>query len=81
MTCGEVKTYTGAPKPLVCNLDEDHPLPHAIRDPKTNAIYVWWPAEWTEADQAERDERLKWSKGHVRKPYQTAKQWKAARGL
>ena len=78
MICGETKTSSCGGATHVCNLDLDHALPHGVRQFPTAAPFLTWPHAWTAEDAARQAERFAtWSKGHVRRDYQSASQAKA----
>jgi hypothetical protein len=56
MKCGHEKTYTGASRPLVCELEPGHPLPHAMLS--HGRPYVRWPVAWTDEDERRHQETL-----------------------
>jgi hypothetical protein len=76
--CGETKTSECGGPTHVCNLDAGHELPHGVRQLPGARPYITWPHAWTAADAARQHERYStWSKGHVRREYQSASQAKA----
>lgn len=77
MTCGAEKFYTGGPEPLRCERDAGHEPPHMTFG-VAGAPVARWPVPWTAEDEAKYRERFAtWRKPHVRREYQTLKQWKA----
>ncbi|MGH9238760.1 MAG: hypothetical protein ACRD3G_12045 [Vicinamibacterales bacterium] len=78
MICGAVKVSECGGPTHVCNLDPGHELPHGVRQAPGATPFITWPYEWTAADAARQHERYStWSKGHVRREYQSASQAKA----
>ena len=80
MICGDTKTSSCGGPTHVCNLDAGHELPHGIRQHQGMATYIRWGPSivWTAEDATRQHERYAaWSKGHVRREYQSASQAKA----
>jgi hypothetical protein len=80
MTCGAKKVSEYGSVTLVCNLEAGHdPAFHGVTVNPAAPPYVRWGpgVEWTAEDDARRAERYTWSKGHVRRDYQSASQAKA----
>jgi len=81
MICGERKTSTCGVDDLVCDLEAGHdPAFHGVcRGAGMPTFIRWGPSiVWTAEDAARQHERYStWSKGHVRRDYQSASQAKA----